>query len=145
MSTETLTEPATILVVEDDPDMSQLIGGILSDAGFSTHVCHNGEKGFEEAYNRIPDLILLDIMLPGIDGIEVCRKLSSDDRTKHIPIIMVTVKRELSCKLASYISGAKRFISKPFGVDELLNEVYNALQQHSNSRISQDRTDDVSS
>ncbi len=127
----------SVLIIEDDDDMSQLISGILTDAGFSTHISHNGENGFETAENILPDIILLDIMLPGIDGIEVCRLLSTSKKTKHIPVIMVTVKKELSCKLASYISGAKRFVSKPFGVDELIYEVNNALNQYSNSKSSQ--------
>jgi DNA-binding response OmpR family regulator len=119
----------TILVVEDDKDMNDLICAILTEAGYKTISVASGEKGLEKAYQDKPDLVLLDIQLPKMDGIEVCRAITSNDETKSIPIIMVTIKKELSTKLSSYIAGARRFISKPFGVEELIGEVRKTLRQ----------------
>jgi len=130
----------TILVVEDDPDMSELICSVLSSAGYSIVSVDNGEKGLEKAHQIKPDLILLDIMLPCMDGIEVCRSITTNDDTKRIPVIMVTIKRELSTKLASYIAGARRYITKPFGIDELLGEVQKTLRQNELTETSSERT-----
>jgi len=119
----------TILVVDDDKDMNDLICAILSEAGYKTISVASGEKGLESAHQDRPDLVLLDIQLPRMDGIEVCRAISSNEDTKAIPVIMVTIKKELSVKLSSYIAGARRFISKPFGVEELVDEVRKTLRQ----------------
>jgi two-component system, OmpR family, alkaline phosphatase synthesis response regulator PhoP len=119
----------TILVVEDDKDMNELICAILNEAGYKTISAMSGEKGLERAYQDKPDLVLLDIQLPKMDGIEVCRAITSNDETKSIPVIMVTIKKELSTKLSSYIAGARRFISKPFGVEELVGEIRKTLRQ----------------
>ena len=120
---------STVLVIEDDQDMNELVCAILDTAGYDVQSADNGKDGFEKALEFKPDLILLDIMLPEVDGIEVCRSLSSHEDTRHIPVIMLTLKRELSVKLSSYIAGAKRYITKPFGVEDLLNEVRNTLRQ----------------
>jgi DNA-binding response OmpR family regulator len=117
-----------ILIVEDDQDMNELITAVLSEAGYETHSVYTGEHGIEKAHQIKPDLVLLDIMLPAMDGIEVCRSIASHTETKGIPIIMLTIKKELSVKLASYIAGARRFITKPFGVEELLGEVKKTLR-----------------
>jgi DNA-binding response OmpR family regulator len=119
----------TILVVEDDKDMNELICAILTEAGYKTISVSSGEKGLESAYQDRPDLVLLDISLPQMDGIEVCRAISTNEQTKCIPIIMLTIHKELSIKLSSYIAGARRFISKPFGVEELVGEVKKTLRQ----------------
>lgn len=126
---ETLNEDKTILVVEDDKDMNELICAVLAEAGYKTISVSTGEKGIERAHQDKPDLVLLDIELPKMDGIEVCRSITSHEETKGIPVIMVTIKRELSTKLSSYIAGARRFITKPFGVEELVGEVRKTLRQ----------------
>jgi len=118
-----------ILVIEDDRDMNDLVCAVLSEAGYTTFSADSGETGIAIAEKDRPDLILLDVMLPKMDGIEVCRSLSSVESTKGIPVIMVTIKRELSTKLASYIAGARRYITKPFGIEELLEEVKRTLRQ----------------
>ena len=119
----------TILVVEDDTDMNELICAVLTEAGYKTISVASGEKGLEIAYKDKPDLVLLDISLPKMDGIEVCRAISSSEVTKSIPVIMLTIHKELSIKLSSYIAGARRFISKPFGVEELVGEINKTLRQ----------------
>jgi DNA-binding response OmpR family regulator len=125
---ETGNSKKTILVVEDDRDMNELICALLSEAGFHAVSVSTGEQGLEKTHQMKPDLVLLDVMLPEMDGIEVCRSIASHEETKGIPIIMVTIKRELSTKLASYIAGARRYITKPFGVEELLGEINKTLR-----------------
>ena len=89
----------------------------------------DGEQGLELAQNSQPGLILLDLMLPGIDGVEVCRRLSSNDATRSIPVIVLTARNELPVKLSSFMAGAKRFLTKPFESDTLLNEISRTFRQ----------------
>jgi len=129
MSDHTETTKKMVLVVEDDPDMSELLCTVLEQAGYQTAPAFNGKEALEQANNLQPALILLDIMLPDIDGIRLCRDFSHNDNTRNIPIIMVSVRQELSAKLSSYIAGARRFIVKPFRVEDLLQDVERALRQ----------------
>lgn len=119
----------TILVVEDDADMNELMCTVLEEAGYRTISVSNGEHGIESVKTNKPDLVLLDIELPQMNGIEVCRAITSDEATRGIPVIMVTINRDISKKLSSYIAGARRYITKPFGVDELVGEVRKTLRQ----------------
>ena len=119
----------TVLVVEDDADMNELICTVLQQAGYQTMAAFNGKEAMERANNLQPALILLDIVLPDTDGVELCRSFSKNESTKGVPIIMVSVRRELSTKLSSYIAGARRFIVKPFRVEDLLQDVGRALRQ----------------
>jgi len=122
-----INDSKTVLVVEDDQDMNELLCSILNEAGYHTVPVYDGEQSLEKVQVINPDLVLLDIMLPEMDGINVCRSICSDNATKDIPIIMVTAKCGLSTKLASYLAGARRFITKPFEVEDLLEEVNEAL------------------
>lgn len=118
-----------ILVVEDDRDTGELIKTILTKEGFEITVSRDGESALNEAIIGAYDLILLDIMLPGMDGLEVCRQLSENNETRSIPVIMLTAKQELSTKLSSFVAGAKRFVPKPFEASELTEEVKRTLRQ----------------
>jgi two-component system, OmpR family, alkaline phosphatase synthesis response regulator PhoP len=118
----------TILVVDDDMDLNEVMCNFLSDAGYETYSAYDGKEGMTMTREVKPDLVLLDIMLPNVDGIEVCRNLTKDENTKSIPIIMVTVKGELSSKLSSYIAGARRYITKPVEMDDLITEVGKVLK-----------------
>ncbi len=130
-----------VLVVEDDMDMQDLISAVLNENGFTPHSSYDGNEVIRVAEKIRPDLILLDIMLPNRDGIDVCRELSRNRATANIPIIMITAKRDLSDKLSSYIAGAKRYVTKPFEVDELLNEIRLTLRQRSISQAHSDEFD----
>ncbi|MFH1537644.1 MAG: response regulator [bacterium] len=118
-----------VLVVEDDVDMNELLCSILSENGYSPVSAFNGEEAFSLARKARPGLILLDIMLPDQDGVDICRNLVRSEDTRGIPIIMVTVRHELTAKLSSFIAGARRFITKPFQVEDLLHEVELTLKQ----------------
>lgn len=104
-----------ILIVEDEPSIRELVKMALEDAGFSAvYEADDGETALQEVRRVQPDLILLDLMLPGIDGLTVCRKLKSEEDTRHIPIIMLTAKSEESDVVLGLEMGACDYITKPF-------------------------------
>ncbi|HPF36090.1 MAG TPA: response regulator transcription factor [Candidatus Krumholzibacteria bacterium] len=119
----------TILVVEDEPDILELIRFHLEREGYSTLLCETGEDGLEMARDRLPDLVLLDLMLPGLDGKAVCRKLKSDDATARIPVIMVTARGEESDIVAGLEIGADDYVTKPFSAKVLTARVGAVLRR----------------
>lgn len=123
-----------ILVIEDDKDTNDIIITILTDAGFNSSSAYDGEEGLRMAELNQPDVIILDLMLPKINGLEVCRILNSNEKTRSIPIIILTAKRELSTKLSSFVAGAKRFLTKPFEGQDLINEIQRTIRQREISK-----------
>jgi two-component system phosphate regulon response regulator PhoB len=105
---------AHVLVVEDEEDIQELLQYNLSKEGYRTTISATGEDAFRSARSNLPDVILLDLMLPGLDGLEVCRLLKADQKTKHIPIIMVTAKGEEADIVTGLELGADDYIAKPF-------------------------------
>jgi DNA-binding response OmpR family regulator len=120
---------ATVLVIEDDRDMNDMVSLILRDAGYEPLSAFDGEEGLEIAGRNNPDAIILDLMLPKMNGVEVCRKLMENESTRSIPVIALTAKNELTSKLSMFVAGAKRYITKPFEQSHLLNEIKRALKQ----------------
>lgn len=118
-----------ILVVEDESDILELIEYHLEREGYRTVTCQDGEAGLELAREEAPDLALLDLMLPGLDGIEVCRKLKEDPVTRAIPIIMVTAKGEESDVVLGLGVGADDYVAKPFSPKELLARIRAVLRR----------------
>jgi DNA-binding response OmpR family regulator len=116
-------ESKKILVVDDEVDLAETLRFPLEMEGFTVLVSHNGEDGLHQARKEKPDLILLDLMLPKLDGYKVCRLLKFDDRYKHIPILMLTAKTQEKDKLLGMETGANEYITKPFEMDELLEKV----------------------
>jgi DNA-binding response OmpR family regulator len=110
-----------VLVVEDDPNISHLIQIHLNDLGFDIQVRNNGKKGFEEANSNHFDLIILDIMLPEMDGIAFCQRLRALDN--YTPILMITAKSEEIDKIIGLESGADDYITKPFRIREFIARV----------------------
>jgi DNA-binding response OmpR family regulator len=96
--------------------------------GWDVLVAHNGEEGLNQARKENPDLILLDLMLPKLDGYKVCRLLKFDERYKHIPILMLTAKTQEKDKIIGKETGADEYITKPFDMDELIKKVKNYLK-----------------
>jgi DNA-binding response OmpR family regulator len=119
---------ARILVVDDEPDLVELIRHHLVREHYEVVTAHDGERGLAEARVRLPDLILLDLMLPGIDGLEICRRLRADPRTKSIPIVMLTAKGEESDAVVGLMQGADDYVRKPFGMKELVARIATRLR-----------------
>jgi len=122
-------EKHTILVIEDEPDILDVIDYNLKRDGFTVVTSPDGEQGLSEAQKTPPDLILLDLMLPGRDGLEVCRRLKANPSTRSIPIIMVTAKGEEGDIVLGLGIGADDYITKPFSVRELMARVKTVLRR----------------
>jgi len=119
----------TVLIVEDDPDIVELLQYMLEREGYPVLVAKDGERGLAEAQRRKPGLVLLDLMLPGLDGLEVCRALKSDATTRGIPVVMLTAKGEESDVVLGLELGADDYIRKPFSPRELVARVRSVLRR----------------
>ena len=130
-----------ILVVEDDLDIRELISFNLANEGHQVFKANDGEVGIDKARNNNPDLILLDLMLPGIQGLDVCRIIKSDQETKEIPIIMVTALGQEEDIVKGLETGADDYITKPFSIKVLIARV-NAVLKRSNE-VGEDKSKDI--
>lgn len=126
-----------ILVVDDEQDMLDLVRRILTRGGFKVITASDGKEGLEKVYSEAPDLMILDIVMPGMDGWEVCRKIRGDPLYKHLPIIMLTVRRTKADQLKGLDLGGDEYITKPFYSNELLARIKTVLQR-SSGRISRE-------
>lgn len=120
---------AKILVVEDDIDISNMLRIYFSGQGYDVQVAPRGGDALAFTRKQLPHLIVLDIMLPDMDGYTVCKELRTTTRTSHIPIIFLTQKDERSDKIAGLELGADDYITKPFDIEELKLRVQNAIQR----------------
>ena len=120
---------AKILIVEDERDIADLLRYNLQQAGFKTDYVRNGADALQRAIEKTPDLILLDLMLPEVDGMIVCRLLKNDPRTKNIPIVMVTAKDKEKDRVAGLELGADDYITKPFSPREVVLRVSAVLRR----------------
>lgn len=118
-----------ILIVEDDENIMELISYNLELEKYSVTKAETGEDGLKKAKTKTPDLILLDLMLPEINGLDVCKQLKSDSKTRNIPIIMVTAKGEESDIVTGLELGADDYVIKPFRPKELIARIRNALRR----------------
>ncbi len=117
-----------ILVVEDDTDLRDMLGEMIEDAGFSAIKVSGHKEAKRAMEDNIPDLVLLDLMLPDGDGLELCREAAGNDRPGCSPVIFIlSGKNSIECKLKSFICGAKRFFTKPFDTDELVDAIRASL------------------
>lgn len=130
--------PANILLVEDEPAIQELIAFNLEQAGHHVLRADSAEQGLSLVKNALPDLVLLDWMLPGVSGIDFTRRLRNDERTKTVPIIMLTARSEEPDKIAGLESGADDYITKPFSPRELVARIKAVLR-----RRAPQMTDDV--
>lgn len=122
---------ATILVVEDEPAIQELISYSLRQAGYIVFCAENAEQAMAVVNDALPDLVLLDWMLPGMSGVEFARMLRRVARTKSIPIIMLTARAEESDKVAGLEIGADDYITKPFSPRELIARIKAVLRRRS--------------
>lgn len=116
-----------ILIVEDEHDMRTLLGLHLGTSGYEIFIASDGQEGLEETMNVMPDLIILDIMLPRVGGYEVCSRLKADKRFSHIPILMFTARAGDIDRTMGLQCGANEYMCKPFDEDFLLEKVQRLL------------------
>lgn len=121
----------SILIVEDEQDIMELISYNLRKEGYIISQAPSGEKAIASVEENIPDLIILDLMLPGIDGIEICRQLKRKEETRKVPIIMVTAKGEDSDIITGLEMGADDYITKPFSPKVLIARIRTVLRRNS--------------
>jgi DNA-binding response OmpR family regulator len=128
-----------ILVAEDDPDIARLLSHYLDKAGFDVATVATGRDVLPRIRREPPDLLLLDLMLPGLDGLEVCRAIRADVNTAAIPIIMLTAKAEESDRIVGLELGADDYITKPFSPNEVVARVRALLRRANRSGPSDSR------
>jgi diguanylate cyclase (GGDEF)-like protein len=121
--------PGRVLVVEDDPDITRMLIGLLKSEGLEVVVASNGEEALEAAHTAQPDVILLDLMIPKITGIEVCKRLRSDPMLRRIGIIMLTARTSTEDAVEGLRSGADDYVTKPFDPDELMERLRSVLRR----------------
>ena len=123
-----MSDKKKILCIEDEKEMIDLMRLILERRGFDFIGAEGGEEGLDKIRAEKPDLILLDLMMPGVDGWEVYRQLKADDELKDIPVIVVTAKAQSIDKvLGLHIARVEDYITKPFGPQELLESIHRVL------------------
>lgn len=128
-ATPTTGAPRTrVLVIEDERALTEVLSYNLQREGYETVVAHDGQEGLRKAQTLLPDLILLDLMLPVLNGLEVCRELKAGERTRDIPIVMLTAKTEETDQVVGFSMGADDYVNKPFSVKVLLQRI-KALQR----------------
>ncbi len=123
-----------LLIIEDDPSLASVVEYNFSNSGFDVFCARDGQDGINQALSVMPDIILLDLMIPVIDGIEVCRQLRAESTTRETPIIMVTAKSEEVDQLIGYSVGADDYVIKPFSVRVLMEKVKTLLRRHARSK-----------
>ena len=126
-----MTARPKILVVDDNADNVELLTKRLAASDYLTCAARDGEQALEMVAREAPDLVILDVMMPKLDGFEVCRRLKSDDRTRQLPVIMLTAKREVPDKIRGLDTGADDYVTKPFNPQELMARVRSLLHQRS--------------
>jgi two-component system alkaline phosphatase synthesis response regulator PhoP len=119
-----------ILLVDDEQDILDLIGFNLEKEGFEVHTANNGRSGLEIARRVLPDLVLLDVMMPGMDGMETCRELRDDANLKHVLIAFLTARNEDYSQIAGFDAGADDYISKPIKPRVLVSRVKALLRRN---------------
>jgi DNA-binding response OmpR family regulator len=117
----------TILVVDDDLRTLKLVGLVLDQEGYNVVAAESGEEGLEKARTENPDLIVLDILMPGLTGYEVVQRVRADPQTARVPILMLTAKSGLDDQMTGYEVGADDYLTKPFHREELVSRVESVL------------------
>jgi two-component system phosphate regulon response regulator PhoB len=118
-----------ILLIEDERDLTQVLTYNLQREGFDTVVSHDGQEGLRKAQTLLPDLIILDLMLPTLSGVEVCRELRAGERTRDIPIIILSAKADETDQVVGFSLGCDDYVTKPFGIKVLLQRIKALLRR----------------
>ncbi len=138
MTSETFMARESILIIEDDEDIQELVRYNLTREGYRLKSVVSGEEGLRAAKAEVPDVILLDLMLPGIDGLELCRMLKADPKVRHIPIVMLTAKGEEADVVAGLELGADDYVTKPFSVKVLVARLRTLLRRKAKAEAADD-------
>ena len=117
----------SVVIVDDTPENIRLLAQLLSEQGYHVRSAPNGERALATVRKERPDLILLDILMPGIDGYEVCRQLKADDQLKNVPVIFISALNEAFDKVSAFSAGGVDYVTKPFQVEEVLARVQTHL------------------
>ncbi|MBX3424680.1 MAG: winged helix-turn-helix domain-containing protein [Pirellulales bacterium] len=120
---------ARILIIEDDASLSEVLDYNLRQEGYETQVARDGQSGLREARLRVPELVLLDLMLPMIDGLEVCRQIRADLALQDVLVLMLTARSEETDELVGFSVGADDYVTKPFSVKVLLQRIQALLRR----------------
>lgn len=120
-----------ILIIEDERSLSEILSYNLANEGFEVLTASDGTDGLRRAQNSLPDLIVLDLMLPGIDGLQICRQLRSDPKTQSIRILMLTAKSEEVDEIVGFNMGADDYVAKPFKIKPLISRIKALLRRPS--------------
>lgn len=126
----------SVLLVDDERDLLSLLDFNLRASGFETLLATTGEQALAQLRRRVPDLVLLDVMLPDVSGTEVCRQIKSDPRTRHVPVVMLTAKGDEVDRVVGFELGADDYVTKPFSVRELVLRL-KAVLRRSGARSSE--------
>ncbi len=118
-----------ILVIEDEPSLTDVLGYNLGREGYEVAVAHEGREGLRKAQTLLPGLIVLDLMLPGLGGLEICRELKASSQTASIPVLMLTAKAEETDQVVGFAMGAEDYVTKPFSVKVLLQRIKALLRR----------------
>ncbi len=129
-----------ILVVEDDDDILELVDYNLARNGYTVTCVASGEEGIKAAHTKLPNLVLLDIMLPGLDGLEICKLLKSDPKTQHIPVVMLSARGEEADIVTGLELGADDYIPKPFSPKVMIAKVRAVLRRRSREPLEEKST-----
>ena len=128
LGSTTKAKPAKVLVIDDEPEITDIIETFLETAGYEVKSENSSTIGVERAKNYLPDLVLLDIIMPFMDGYDICRELKKCEKTKHIPVVFLTGKDAQSDDGRSFQTGGVLFVKKPFSCERLLDIVKVVLQ-----------------
>lgn len=118
---------AVILIIDDSPTELHLFQSMLEKSGFETLVADSGEEGIRQAESARPDCILMDVVMPGMNGFQATRKLTQDPRTSSIPVIMITTKDQETDRIWGMRQGAVEYIVKPIGQKELVGKINSVM------------------
>jgi DNA-binding response OmpR family regulator len=122
-------EPINILIIEDDEIVAKTIERVLRGDEFKVNLANSGVEGLQVAHRLIPDLVILDVIMPGMDGYAVCREMRSDPILEEVPILFLTAKSKDEDKIVGFKAGADDYLGKPFNIDELLLRIRAILRR----------------
>ena len=121
----------TILIIEDERSLLEILAYNLTNEGFEVLTAADGQDGLRRAKTSVPDLVVLDLMLPGLDGLQVCRQIRSDPRTQAVRILMLTAKSEEVDEIVGFNMGADDYVAKPFKIKPLISRIKALLRRPS--------------